>query len=146
MSSGQNEADVLKNAIKIYEHQHSSWDFDHAWRLLRNFNKWEELVNPREKNTESEQPSSETPATDDDVFGGARSRPIGIKKSKELARGKLKKDPNITNFATRLQLHDEAATKREEMRQQILEFEMEKERKRQEERAQYFQLEQEKLE
>ncbi|KAL6537926.1 hypothetical protein OROHE_012213 [Orobanche hederae] len=161
MSSGQNEGDVLKNAVKIYEHQHGNWDFDHAWRLLRNYNKWEELVNPREKNTESEQPSSdsgkrkfadggcatpETPATDDDVFGGASSRPIGIKKSKELARGKFKEDPNITNFAARLQLHDEAAAKREDMRQQRLDFEREKERKRQEERAQYFQLEQEKLE
>ncbi|KAL6584522.1 hypothetical protein OROMI_003811 [Orobanche minor] len=95
MSSGQNEGDVLKNAVK-------------------NYNKWEELVNLREKNTESEQPSSgsgkqkftdggcatpETPATDDNVFGGASSRPIGIKKSKELARGKFKEDPNITNFA-----------------------------------------------
>ncbi|XP_047334127.1 glutathione S-transferase T3-like [Impatiens glandulifera] len=127
MSSGQNEGHVLKNAIKIYEHQHGSWDFDHAWRLLQNFNKWEELVNLREKNTESEQPSRgsgkrkiidggcatpETPATDDDVFGGASIRPIGIKKSKELARGKFKEDPNITNFATILQLHDEVAANR----------------------------------
>ncbi|KAF3565861.1 hypothetical protein DY000_02018611, partial [Brassica cretica] len=95
-SSGQNENDVLKLAHEIFFNDHQKkFTLEHAWKELRNDQKWCELStsksersSKRRKCDEAAQSStSQATETNNDQ---ANARPPGVKASKDFTKQKTK--------------------------------------------------------
>ncbi|XP_024007953.1 glutathione S-transferase T3-like [Eutrema salsugineum] len=94
-SSGMNENDVLKMAHQIYfSDQKKKFNLEHAWKELRNDQKWAELSTLKTDHTSKKRrsedvhvsPSPEVEETSDGEHGQGSKRPPGVKAAK--AKGK----------------------------------------------------------
>ncbi|XP_013668590.2 glutathione S-transferase T3-like [Brassica napus] len=106
-SSGQNEKDVLKLALEIFYNNHKKkFTLEHAWKELRNDQKWCELSaaktagsSKKRKCDESAQSSSsyafETTTGEEEQ---ATIRPPGVKASKGFGKKTMAEGKRLTEF------------------------------------------------
>ena len=94
-TSGQNENDVLKLAHEIFFTNHKKkFTLEHAWKELRNDQKWSELSTGKAEGSSKKRksvnvcPSATSKATDLDSGGDddATTRPMGVKAAKARSR------------------------------------------------------------
>ncbi|XP_013633380.1 PREDICTED: glutathione S-transferase T3-like [Brassica oleracea var. oleracea] len=82
-SSGQNETDVLKHAHEIFfNNHHKKFKLEHAWKELRNDQKWCDLATSK--------PDRSSKRRKCDEAGQATTRPLGVKASKGHGKHKNK--------------------------------------------------------
>ncbi|XP_048613643.1 glutathione S-transferase T3-like [Brassica napus] len=95
-SSGQNENDVLKLAHQIfYNNQKKKFNLEHAWRELRNDQKWCDLTTAKSEGT-SKKRKCDDGADSSTSQATANKRPPGVKSAKASGKKKVV-DENAVN-------------------------------------------------
>lgn len=122
--SGQNENDVLRHAYEIFQNNHKKkFTLEHAWRELRNDQKWSDLSSARTEGSSkrrkcddgSYSASSQANENDSAVADEGNTRPMGVKAAK--ARGKKLKDEGkeLSQFQTMWRIKQEDLATKEKL-------------------------------
>uniref|UniRef100_A0A1J3DCA4 Glutathione S-transferase T3 n=1 Tax=Noccaea caerulescens TaxID=107243 RepID=A0A1J3DCA4_NOCCA len=97
-TSGQSPDDVFERAYKLYfQDQKTNFVLEHAWRMLKNDQKWcplsKEKGKPQSKRAPPDAPRAhpDAPIADSQTEEVVEERPIGVKAAKAAKAGKLKK-------------------------------------------------------
>ncbi|KAG2246556.1 hypothetical protein Bca4012_090466 [Brassica carinata] len=123
-SSGQNENDVLKLAHEIFNNHKKKFNLEHAWKELRNDQKWCDLYTSktegsgkRRKLDDGAHSSTSAPSENNTAeTDQATTRPPGVKASKRHGKQKTKAEgKSISEYQTMLSIRKEDLTMKERL-------------------------------
>ncbi|XP_048610032.1 glutathione S-transferase T3-like [Brassica napus] len=99
-ASGQNENDVVKLAHQIFYNNHKNkFNLEHAWKELRNDQKWCDLFTAKKEGS-SKKRKCEEGAGSETSESTANKRPPGVKAAKASGKKKVVDEDNLNKFET----------------------------------------------